>query len=94
MKRIMCRILVRVMTCKTEEYLDNKNHSCKKRLIGKFVLTCENEINIKNRTCCYFDDIIKIEDFDFDNIFFDSKSYVIILIYHTQNFDWCKIIAY
>ena len=24
------------------------------------------EIDIKNRTCYYFDDIIKIEDFDFD----------------------------
>ena len=24
------------------------------------------EINIRNRTCYYFDDIIKIEDFDFD----------------------------
>ena len=23
------------------------------------------EIDIKNRTCYYFDDIIKIEDFDF-----------------------------
>ena len=26
------------------------------------------EINVKNCTCYYFDDIIKIEDFDFDNI--------------------------
>ena len=26
------------------------------------------EINIKNCTCYYFDDIVKIEDFDFDNI--------------------------
>ena len=25
-------------------------------------------IDIKNRTCYYFDDIIKTEDFDFDNI--------------------------
>ena len=25
------------------------------------------KINIKNRTCYYFDDVIKIEDFDFDN---------------------------
>ena len=26
----------------------------------------EFKINIRNYTCCYFDDIIKIEDFDFD----------------------------
>ena len=26
------------------------------------------EISIKNRTCYYFDEIIKVEDFDFDNI--------------------------
>ena len=25
-------------------------------------------IDIKNRTCCYFNDIIKIEDFDLANI--------------------------
>ena len=30
------------------------------------------EVNIKNRTCYYFDD--KIGDFDFDNIFIDEKS--------------------
>ena len=30
----------------------------------------ENEVSkvcIKNRTCCYFDDIIKLEDCDLDN---------------------------
>ena len=26
------------------------------------------EINIKNRTCDYFDDIIKFEDFNLDNV--------------------------
>ena len=26
------------------------------------------EINIKNCSCFYFDDLIKIEDLDFDNI--------------------------
>ena len=26
------------------------------------------KIRIKNRTCYYFDDIIKFEDFDFDSI--------------------------
>ena len=29
------------------------------------------EININNHTCYYFDDIIKIEVFDFNNIFLD-----------------------
>ena len=39
------------------------------------------EINIKNRLCYYFNDMIKIEDFDFDNILLDEKSYENILIY-------------
>ena len=39
------------------------------------------EINIKNRTCSFFDDIIKIEDFDFDNILLDEKSPENILVY-------------
>ena len=33
------------------------------------------EIYIKNFTCYYFDDIIKFEDFDFDNILVDEKPY-------------------
>ena len=37
---------------------------------------------IKNRTCYYFDDMIKIEDFDFDNILSDVRSYENILIYN------------
>ena len=39
------------------------------------------EVDIKNCTCYYFDDKIKIEDFDFDNIFIDEKSYKNILVY-------------
>ena len=27
---------------------------------------------MKNRTCYYFDGIIKIEDFDFDNVLIDK----------------------
>ena len=34
--------------------------------------------------CHYFDDIIKIEDFDFDNILLDEKSYKNIMIYNTS----------
>ena len=32
------------------------------------------QINIKNRTCYYFYDIIKLDDFDLDNILIDKKS--------------------
>ena len=33
------------------------------------------EVCIKNRTRYYFDDIIKIEVFHFDNILLDKRSY-------------------
>ena len=36
---------------------------------------------IKNQTCCYFDDIIKLEDFDLDNTLIDKKSLENTLIY-------------
>ena len=39
------------------------------------------EVCIKNRTCYYFDDIIKLEDFDLDNILIDEKLHENILIY-------------
>ena len=39
------------------------------------------KVHIKNRTCYYFDDIIKLEDFDLDNILKDEKSHENILIY-------------
>ena len=41
-----------------------------------------NEIDIKNRTCYYLYDTIKIEDFDPDNILLDEKSYENILVYN------------
>ena len=31
--------------------------------------------------CYYFDDLMKLGDFDFDNILWDEKSYEHILIY-------------
>ena len=40
-----------------------------------------NEINIKNCTCNYFNDIIKSEDFDLDKILIDEKSCENILVY-------------
>ena len=32
------------------------------------------EINVKNRTCYFFGGIIKIKNFEFDNILLDKKS--------------------
>ena len=40
---------------------------------------------IKDRMCCYFDDIIKFEDFDFGNILLDEKSYENIFIYNISS---------
>ena len=40
------------------------------------------EIDIKNCTCYYFDDIIKIEDFDLDGILMDEISYEKTLVYN------------
>ena len=36
---------------------------------------------MKTCTCYFFDDIIKIKDFDFDNVLFDEKSYENFLVY-------------
>ena len=51
-----------------------------------------NEVCIKNWTCYYFDDIIKLEDFDIDNILIDKKSYEDILIYDIsyKTLTWSK----
>ena len=46
------------------------------------------EIDIKNRMCYYFDDIIKIEDFVLNDILIDEKSYENILVYNSL----CKTI--
>ena len=40
------------------------------------------KVRIKNRTCYYFNDVIKLEDFDFDNVLIDNKSYENVLIYY------------
>ena len=40
------------------------------------------DINIKNRTYYFFNDIIKIENFDLKNIKIDEKSYKNILTYY------------
>ena len=40
------------------------------------------EIDIINRACYYFDDTIKIEHFDLDNILIDEKSSENIFVYN------------
>ena len=39
------------------------------------------KVHIKNHTCYYFDDKIKVENFDIDNILINEKSDENILIY-------------
>ena len=39
------------------------------------------KLSIKTPTCYYFDDIIKLEDVNLDNILIDKKSQENILIY-------------
>ena len=43
------------------------------------------EIDIKNRTCCYFDNIIKIEYIGLDNISIEEKSFENILVYNISS---------
>ena len=40
------------------------------------------DINIKNRTYYFFNDIINIENFDLNNIKIDENSYKNIIIYY------------
>ena len=40
------------------------------------------EIDIKNRTYYFFNDIINVENFDLNNIKIDEKSYKNIFIYY------------
>ena len=44
-----------------------------------------NGTDIKDRMGYCFDDIIKIKDFDLDNILKDEKSYKNILVYNISN---------
>ena len=39
------------------------------------------KVYIKNRTCYYFDDIIKMKGFGFDDVLMDEKSYENNFIY-------------
>ena len=49
------------------------------------------EIDIKNRTCYYFDDIIKMEDFDLNNMLIDKKS---LKIFQFITFNLLSAFAY
>ena len=40
------------------------------------------EIDIENRMCYYFEEIIKIKDFDINNILIDQKPYRSTLVYN------------
>ena len=44
------------------------------------------EINAKNRTCYSLDDIIRIEQFDFNNILTDEQSYGLIRFHDGTRF--------
>ena len=62
----------------------------KYKYINKYIIKMESngkleEIDIKNCACYYFDNIIKIENFDIYNILIDVKSYKIILVYNICN---------
>ena len=50
-------------------------------------MNSDNELknDIKNHTCYHFEDIININDLNFDNILIDEKPYEIILIYNATN---------
>ena len=57
-----------------------------------------DQINIKNRTYYSFNDIINIEDFDWNLLKIDSKSYTNVNIYYTgyitiTNFDYVRIVS-
>ena len=42
------------------------------------------DIDIKNRTSYFFNDIINIKNFDLNNVKINEKSYKIILIYYIE----------
>ena len=54
------------------------------------------EFHIKNRACCYFDDLIGDFAINFDNILLNEKSYENISVYDIsyKNFNGSKTIAY
>ena len=53
------------------------------------------KVCIENRTCFYFDDIIKLVDFDIEKILIDEKRHENNLIYDIsyKTFNWSKTFA-
>ena len=49
------------------------------------------EVIIKNRTCYYFDNKIKLEGFDLDNTLIDERSYKNYLVYNIHSELWLVI---
>ena len=65
----------------------SQNKSEKNFYVNKWIIKVEGndkwkEIDIKNYACSHFDDIIKFEDCDLDNILIDKKSYENDLVYN------------
>ena len=52
------------------------------------------KINIKKRTCNYFDDIIKINDLALDNILVNGKSYENRVVCHVKYEAPCSVKIY
>ena len=62
--------------------MQNKTKNKKKQKKKKMQENDENEKDrIKNRMCYYFDDIIKLESFDIEDILIDEKWHENMLIY-------------
>ena len=53
----------------------------------------QKRLILKKTLCYYFNEIVKIEDFDNDNVLIVKKSYKNILIYNAQTFDCCQIFS-
>ena len=51
------------------------------------------KVTIKNRMYFYYDDIIKVEDFNLSTFLLDEKSYENTLIFEVS-YNWFKNIAY
>ena len=70
-------LLSNKISSKTKAFITISRHKC---IISIEIKDELKEIDIKNRTYYYFDGIIKIEDFNLDNILTDEKSYKNILV--------------
>ena len=79
---IICLLLLIVICVKCYFYYTKYRPKQKNLLLFHDISIKLKEIDVKNCTCYYFDEIIKIEDFHFNNILTDEKSYKNILVYN------------